>query len=414
MEATHLRGAEPAASPADRALQSDTDRQRLLRQFAAQMMAALYRGRWFLAGLVGLVGVASVVITLLMPNVYEAQARALTPDASTSMLSSFLGGGASSAARRFLGSGTNVGTYNRPLAILSSRTVSEAVVDSFDLVHVYELEDTKAPRDEAIRELASNTSFGVDEQFEFLTIAVRDESPQRAAAMTNLFVRLLNRTNSALSTENARNYRLFIQQRYDEANLAVDSLLDAAAAFQRRYGVIDLPAQTQAYFSQMGALRAEQARLQIQLQALRSQLGPEASEVQAAEQGLAEATRQYQRALGGSEAALPVARGAVPAVAREYAQLERERVMQKSALEVLAPMYEAARMEEGRQVETVQVLDYATPPHRKVAPARMTLVFTAVLSALLLGLVFVVVREFWVTYREDWRAWTRQVEGKAS
>lgn len=414
MEALHTRDVdvrEPSRIPPP---VSDEVRAHLLAAALQRGLAALYRSRRLLSGLVLLVAAASVGITLMMPNVYEARARVLAPDASSSLLSSFLGNSTASMARRFLGSGTSVGTYTRPLAILTSRTVNEAVMDSFGLVRVYEFEGAKGAREKTLEELEARTFFGVDEQLEFLTISVRDESPQRAAAMTNLYVRLLNRTNSALSTENARSYRAFIQERYDLANQAVDSLLDAAAAFQRRYGVIDLPAQTQAYYTQMGALRAEQARLQVQLRALRSELGPEAPAVQAAEQALAEATRQYQAALNGAEAALPVARGAVPTVAREYAQLERERIMQTAALEVLGPMYEAARMEEGRQVETVQVLDLAVPPSRKVAPKRSLIVVASVLSAFLLGVAFVLAQASWRRHRGAIVAWMERADARAT
>ena len=154
-----------------------------------------------------------------------------------------------------------------------------------------------------------------------------------------MYVRLLNRRNSELQTQNARSYRAFIETRYLQANAQTDSLLDRVQAFQRRYGVFDLPAQTQSYFASLGALRTQQARLEVEREALRAQLGPDSPELQSADQALAEATRLYEQALAGSEQSLPVARAAVPLVAREYAEIERSRLIQQGTLEAITPMY---------------------------------------------------------------------------
>ena len=359
------------------------------------VLGALYRWRRFVIGLPVLAGLVAVVIVLLKPNEYRAAARVLTPSESNSLLSAMLGGNTARTAARFLGSGVGVGDYTRLLAILNSRRIAEAVVDSFNLVQVYDLRDAKHPREETLDELDARTDFEVDNEYEYLRIAVLDRSPQRAAAIANLFVRLLNRTNTALATQNASTYRRFIEVRYRAAETATDSLLDRFKEFQQRYGVYDLPAQTQAYFEQMGQLRQEQARLQVQLEGLRVQFGPESPEVQATERALSEATRQFNRAIQGSEQAFPVPRAGVPSVAREYAQLERERMLQMSAMEVLAPMYAAAQMEENRTTDAVQVLDLATPPAKKAAPARSLIVILVGLSTFLLTVLFALGWELW-------------------
>ena len=82
---------------------------------------------------------------------------------------------------------------------------------------------------------------------------------------------------------------------------------------------------------------------------------------------------------------LPVSQEAIPAVARQYAELERERVMQATIIETLLPLLEQARMEEMRRVETVQVVDAARPPDKKAAPRRSRIVILSTLSAALLA-----------------------------
>ena len=376
---------------------ADAVRARRRAQFDVLVFSALYRWRRFLVGFPVLVAAVAVAIALRLPNEYRATASVIVPDANSSMLSAMLGGTARSAAR-FLGGGVTVGGYTRALAILHSERVMGTVADSFGLVRAYETENERDPRAAARGELRERAFFEVDDEFEYLRISVLDRDPRRAAAMANLFVRLLNERNTTLATESAAEYRAFIERRYRTAEAASDSLLDAVQAFQRQYGVIDLPAQTKAYFDGISALRTEQARLQVQLEALRGQAGPESPEVQATERALGEATRQFEGALRGGDQAFPAGRGGAPGVARAYAELERERLIQRSTMEVLAPMYATAQLEESRQTDAVQVLDTATPPAWKDSPRRSLIVVLAGLSAFVLAVLFALAWELWRRY----------------
>ena len=395
-DAPELR--EDGRAHADRPAQQDTAedaRRNAIRSFGWEMGAALYRGRWFIGLAVVLVALTSAGLSLLLPNEYRATTSMLVPDQSNSMLSSLLGGGGARTAARFLGSGLQANQYSRSLAILTSRQVAEAAIDSFDLVRAYEIDDAENPRAAALEELQRRATFGVDNEYEYLFVSVLDPSPRRAAEMANFFARALVVRSNALATANATSYRIFIEARYRQANRDVDSLLDATKAFQQRYGVIDIGAQTQAYFTQLSALRSEQVRQQIQVEALRQQFGPETPELRAAESALAVASQAYDRARSGGERALPIAPEGMPQVVREYAELERERLLQKSTLEAVAPLYEAARLEEQRRTDPVQVLDAAVAPTRKDSPKRSVLVLVATISALMVSIATVLLWHLW-------------------
>ncbi|GIV57340.1 MAG: polysaccharide chain length determinant protein [Rhodothermaceae bacterium] len=358
-----------------------------------ETLGTLYRWRRFIAGVTGVVAVLSVVISLLLPNWYRAQTRLLLPESSSGGLASALLGNLSSAARSLIG-GTG-GDYTRYLAILSSRTVFDNVIDRFDLIRVYELEDSETPRYAARKALAENVAFVIDDEYEFLSVEVLDTDPERAAAMANFFVEELNRLNAELSAQSAGLFRQYVEARYEEAARTRAALLDSLEAFQRRYGVFDLQAQTTAYFTQLADLRAEALQLEIQYEALREQLGPENPQVRRLATLVEAARRKYQDALAGREQVLPVPRGEAPRMARRYAELEMERIIQERILELVAPLLEQARFEEQRQVEAVQVVDPAVPPERKAKPKRSILCIAATLSAFILAVVFVLVYTWW-------------------
>jgi uncharacterized protein involved in exopolysaccharide biosynthesis len=377
----------------DRVLISDHARAERAEATLWQTLSTLYRWRRFIAGVTLLMAAASVVISLLLPNEYRATTRLLLPDSGSGGLSAALLGDLSSVAKGFLGG--QVGDYTRYLALLTSRTTYETLVDSFDLVTVYKVEDKKFPREEAIKRLEDNLEFVVDKEYEFLSVNVLDRDPERAAAMANFLARFLNHTQARLSSETAGNLRRYVEQRYAEAQSAVDSLLDATRVFQQRYGVFDLSAQTQGFFTYLAELRANTLQAEIQYEALRERLGEENEQVKTYRDLSRSAARKYADAVGGREALLPVPQNTVPEVVRQYADLERERIIQTRILEIVAPLLEQARFEELRKVEAVQVVDMAFPPALKAAPKRSIIVVMATLSAFLLTVLFVLVYTWW-------------------
>lgn len=354
-------------------------------------ISQLVRHRVFIIATAALVAVCAVVVTLLMPNVFEARTRLLLP--AKGGLSDLLGGSLPSSARALLGG--KVGDYTRALALLTSESMYNRAIDAFDLVEVYELQDRKHPVYEARKELQRNTSFEVDDEYEFLSIAVRDEQPERAAQIANFMATQLNDMNANLSSETARGFRQYVEARYLAAQAALDSTLDATRDFQNEYGVFALAEQTQGFFTQLAELRGEMLQLEIQFESAQSQLGESNAQVQQLGALVSAARRRYEQALQGSEQMLPVAQKSMPQVVRQYADLERERLMQATILETIVPVLEQARLEEMRRVETVQVIDVASPPERKIAPRRSVIVIVATLTAGVLACVFVLALVWW-------------------
>lgn len=356
---------------------------------------ALFRWRRFIIGVTALVAVVAIIISLLLPKWYEASVRVLPPEngGGGGLAAALLKGGPGSAASALLGGVSS--DYARYLAILSSRRVLGPMVDEFDLVTVYELEDVSNARERALLELEQNVAFPVDEDYEFLSVVVMDKDPQRAADMANYMVQQLNDVNSELSSQNAANYRQFVEMRYNESQAALDSVLDATQAFQKKYGVLDLDVQTQAYFDNLATLQAGVTLAEIEYEALSAQLGTENPQVQARAQVAAAARRKVRSVLAGQEAVLPIAQEEMSDVARDFVDLKREAIVQGQMLEAIAPLYEQARFEEEKTVEAVQVVDQAVAPFKKSKPQRSVIVVVATLTGLMMATLFVLLYAWW-------------------
>ncbi len=384
---------KPAPDPNENAfVRQEQERRESASKNLWAMLGTLFRWRRFILGITGGMAVIAVVISLLLPNWYLASSRLLLPEGNSGGLSSALLGDLSSAAASLLGGG---GDYSRYLSILTSRSVYESVVDSFDLIHVYEAEDSDTPLKDAIETLADNVEFIIDEEYEFLSVEVYDKDPQRAADMANFFVRRLDEINNRLSAQTAGLFRAYVEKRYGEAQETRSALLDSLQAFQQRYGVFDMEAQTQAYFSQLAEMRTSALQFEIQYEALRDQLGPNNPQVRNLENLIRAANGKYQDALDGREQVLPIARKDAPVAFRHYLDFMLDKTIQEKTLEIVAPLLEQAKFEEQRQSEAVQVLDPAVPPVLKAKPKRSIICIMATLSTFIMAIVFVLLYEWW-------------------
>ncbi len=347
----------------------------------------LWQRRRFIVGVTALAAVAAIVLALLLPRWYAAEARVLRSeggmsllgmvDRATGGLSSLLGGGG--------------GDYVRYLAILTSRTMMESVVEEFDLAEVYGLEadDGEVPANLAVEVLAQNVEFEVDVKFDYLAVRAYDRDPARAAAMANFIVDRLNRENARLSSQSARESRLFIERRLRQAEADLDSVRSEMQAFQEANGVVELESQAQAFMGSMAELRGRVAEAEVRYQTLAQQYGPDNAQVQAARAAMQAARRQISGALGGRDALMPVSMQELPAMTRRYAELLQAQLIQAQVIETIYPLYEQALFQERSEASAVQVVDEAIAPRQAARPSRRTIVLVTTLSAFLLACVFV-------------------------
>ncbi len=341
--------------------------------------------------------VLAVILSLLMPNKFEGYASVL-PSQKSALLN-MMGGGVTSTVSNLAekfgslvgGSESQIGSGFSYLAILNSREAMGKVIKKFDLIRVYGIKDSSI--DAAIKKLSSNTDFALD-RFGAVTVKVFDRSPERAAAMANYFVHLLNEINANLSSEDARNLRVVIQARYEKNLSDLSAAEDSMKVFQEKYGVFSLPDQAKASVEVGAELESQMILAQVRLSVLRKQFGNRSPEIMAAEQQIAALKnkmgdlRSGQDLTGNRESGVFLPYKEVPGKAMRYLQLYTDVEIQTKLLEMIYPMYEQTKLEEARETPTVLVLDKAVPPEKKTYPMRALIVISGLVLGFVLSVLF--------------------------
>jgi tyrosine-protein kinase Etk/Wzc len=360
-------------------------------------LSVIARYRRFISRFILGATVIVVVVALFLPKWYKSESSVFPAEKAD-----LLGGldGIASIAKSFspskalsaLGSNPELDRY---LAILRSGRVLGAVIDKFDLVHVYDI--TSYPGEKTAKELLSNTEFNIEPEGD-LTITVFDRDPQRAADMANYFVQVLNTVNTEMQVQNARGNRIFIEERYMKNIEDLKNAEDSLKAFQKRYGVIALPEQTQASIKGAAELLGHLALKEIQLGVLRRTLSDGNPTIDAAQVEVDEVRKKLSEMNSGnglsrSESGVFVPLSKVPDLGTEYLRRYRDVEIQYKILQFVTPLYEQAKVEEKRQTPSVIVLDKASPAERKAKPKIALFGLTALVVSSVLALLLVLVAE---------------------
>jgi uncharacterized protein involved in exopolysaccharide biosynthesis len=176
-------------------------------------------------GVTFVTALVAIGISLIMTNIYTATAKILPPQQSQSTASAALMnqlGGLAGIAGGSLGLKSPNDLY---LAMLKSRTITEKIVNRFDLKTVY---DEKTMTD-TIKELEKKSSI-VSGKDSVIVIEVDDKNPKRAADIANAYIEELNTLMQTLAITEASQRRRFFENQMKPAK---DKLTDAEITLDR-------------------------------------------------------------------------------------------------------------------------------------------------------------------------------------
>ena len=338
-----------------------------------------------------IITIASVIISLLIPNKYTATSSFISPKKKGGVFGD-IAGFSSTIKDLSKTLGGRLGTvtdeaYNY-LVILQSRTASEQVIKKFNLREVYEIDKDK-PYEDVIKELESNVDFNIEDEGN-IVISVTDEVPKRAAEMANYYVQIVNEMSVELGVTESRNNREFIEKRFFQAQRDIATIEDSLQSFSKKYNVLALEEQMKAAIEVAAKVKAELEIAKLEQTILLKNYGSDNPVVQESELKVIELNKQLANLKFGEDKNLKsslnlfVPFEKVPETGVMYVRLMRDYEIQNKLLEFIYPIYEQARIEEQKDMPVVLVVDTAIPPQKKSSPKRVLLVIGAFLNFIFL------------------------------
>lgn len=362
-----------------------------------EFLTVTVKYRWFLFWFVFIITVGATTYALLAPKWYKSTTSVL-PAENTDFLSAF--SGLSSLVKNFtpskgLAALTGNTEFDKYMAILKSSTMIDDVINKFDLIREYELENTY--HEKVVKAFLSNLDMEVQDEGD-LTITVYDESAQKAADIANYMIAKLNEINTRISITNAKANREFIEKRYLQNVNDINRLESDMKDFQQKYGVVAVPQQIEATVKAMSTIYGELAQKEIAFNVLKRTYGeksPLTSNAQIEVQEIQKKINSLNAGNGNSkDVNLLIPFKQAPELAYKYLKIYKDLEIQYKILEFVQPMYEQAKVEEARNTPSVLILDKATPADRKSKPKGSLYALISFVISILLGFFIVFVKEF--------------------
>jgi tyrosine-protein kinase Etk/Wzc len=320
---------------------------------------------------------AGITVSLTMTKYYTATCVIVKP---VNKLSSSLGaliGKEFSAASGLLKNMDLFGSNGSEqfLGILFSRRLAEQVIERFDLIHYYGFDKRKKMYIEDVLKAVNRSMEIVVDKYDDIAVSVTDTSPTMAANRANYMVQMLDSITYDLAKESAKYSRIFFAERLDIVKADLDSATKALAHFQALHNYIDLDEQVKSTIKAMAQIEAQKISIGMEIEQLKNKFSQNNREMQELTEKKAVMEKELQRFMNEGGGTLLLSLKHIPDDVTIYAQYFRNVKIQETLYGFVLQMVEQAKFMEANNTPSIQVLEWAKAPQKKMRPKRAVICF---------------------------------------
>jgi uncharacterized protein involved in exopolysaccharide biosynthesis len=367
----------------------------------------LWEHRRLLAKVAAVALILSAAIAFLTPKRYESVARLMPPEQPSSgaaMLAALAGhslGGLAGFGNLagLLGGRTSGALF---IDLLHSRTVSDHIIDRFNLQQVYK----KRYRIDTVKYLGRHTTVVDDKKSGVITVTFSDTDPRRAQAITQAYLEELNSMVTRANTSSARREREFIEKRLVSVQAELQTAEKALSQFSSNNVTLDIKEQTHAMVDAAARLQGELIVGQSELDSLQQIYGDGNVRVRAARARIGVLKSELTKMSGSASSDGSTQSGEasselypslrqLPRLAVPYADLYRRVRIQETVFELLSQQYEMSRIEEAKDTPVVAVIDQPLVAEKKSFPPRLIVILLLTMLAAGATCFYIVLRSMW-------------------
>ena len=336
---------------------------------------------------------------LVSPVTYNAPVTVLPPPEADQIsgLGSILSG---SGVSDFLTGKFAPGNSQLFIQILKSRTAAEYVIRKNNLLEFYD-EETEY---EAIKKLQNDLSMDLSKEG-IITLSVNvstgflpkifsdsDSIKNLSADISNSFIEALDSINREKVSYRAKRAREYIEAQLQQTKTELDSAEIKLMEFQKQNKTISLPEQLTSVIQSAAKLKAEMVNTEIEIALLEPNSRADNKNLLALKKKLSQLQMEYDKFDIDSDDYL-LAFSNVPELGMQLSKLFRNVKIKNEVYLLLQQQYYKERIQENRDVPTIDVLDEAIPPKKQVAPRLGYNTVLGSIFVLLITTLFFVVKE---------------------
>ncbi|MCX8106259.1 MAG: Wzz/FepE/Etk N-terminal domain-containing protein [Ignavibacterium album] len=315
-----------------------------------------------------------LIFLFAYPVTYSSTAVILPPEKNTSFigLSSIL---AQQNMTSLLSPSLSNASSQLYAEILKSRSASLYVIKKLNLQNEYDEKDINLAAIKLSQDLnveltkEGMVKISVDYSSKFFPLITDDLTKRKeiSALISNTFVEALDKINREKLSSKSKKARVFLESQIIQTRKAVDSLETLLQNFQKKNKALSVPDQLKASIENAVKLKSEIAQVEIELGLMKYNVQEDDKIYQSLIKKLEQLKNQYNKLEYENDDYL-LAFEKVPDVAKELTSLLREVKIQNEVYIFLQQQYYKEKIEENRDLPTVDILDSAIPPSRASSP----------------------------------------------
>lgn len=341
--------------------------------------------------------VAFVLVMWVIKPVYAAEAIVTPPTGGSGIsgLGKFLEGSAGglSSFSSLMGNDNDgadiVWTY------FNSWELHNKVIDKFNLAAHYDFKgDFHA---DLLKQFRKHFSLSENEEKMFL-LTYADEDYKLASQVLTFMLDQVDSMYNHFKTSQARQSRIYMNQRLEEVEQRIDSLEKEFVNFQEDNNIYSPDVQAEGTMKYLADLQSERNMVSISLSKEKKEHGENTRQYQELQNTLRDLDLAKSQVLGGRHSNIGVlALNKVPKLSATYARMEKELKLQAVLYTFLKQESERLYIEESNLMSNLVVLQPPWENNKKIKPLRgVTLIFVFSLS-----FIFAV---FMCSFVEYWRS----------
>lgn len=315
-----------------------------------------------------------ILLLVVVPITFISEVTILPPEKSSQLsgLGSLLG---SSEINSFMSGSVSSANSQLYGEILKSRSASLYVVEKLQLMDYLDARNKFEAAEILKKKINLNInkegiielSVEVSSSFLPLFLSNQDKLKNLSAQLSNCFAEALDRINREKNSSKARNARIYIESQLVITNAKLDSAETRLLEFQQNNKTISLPDQVEAVLKNAADIKSEITKTEIQIELLDANLSADNKIYKSLVKKLEALQQQYSKLEIGSKDYM-IAFNDMPALGKELTNILREVKIQNEVYTLLQQQYYKEKIQENRDLPTVQILDLAIPPTKKASP----------------------------------------------
>ena len=366
----------------------------------------VYKRRRFLIRFCLIIAVAAGIWSFFSPKTYEATAVILpvSEDSSGTSLSGLASSllGQSGLGSLVMGS-TSSSSSATFEAVLKSNELAAYVLSRYDYFSMMGI--SRKGENGSINSLAGLVTVTTSKTDPTISISIQSEDPVFAYELANSYVKELDKYNLNNSFTSAGSLRKYLEKRMDEVNRELDQAQKELREFQEKNSAISVSRQTEATLKVLAEMEAQRVALEVEKQSKEKFFKSSHFEIEQLDAQIDALQKNIDILTYSSEGSVPIEteKGkvefyipltSVPGLNFDESKLLLKVKAKTGVITLLTTQLEQAKLDEAKDIPTINILEWASPPEKPVKPKIVLNIILSIFVSLFLGIFIIFFMEF--------------------